>query len=43
MKKVLPLTLLAVFFTACSSVMLTGRKQLNLVSAAELNAMSFQS
>ena len=43
MKKVLPLILLAVFFTACSSVMLTGRKQLNLVSDAEINAMSFQS
>ena len=43
MKKILPLMLFAVILTACSSVMLTGRKQLNLVSDAEINAMSFQS
>ncbi len=41
MKKIVPLLLLTVFIAACSSVMLTGRKQLNLVSDTELNQMSY--
>lgn len=43
MKKIISLILVAVFVVACSSVMLTGRKQLNIVSDAELNQMSFAS
>ena len=43
MKKIVPLLLLTVFIAACSSVMLTGRRQLNLVSDTEVNQMSFQS
>ncbi|MFV0471584.1 MAG: M48 family metallopeptidase [Paludibacteraceae bacterium] len=41
MKKIIALFFIAVFVAACSSVMLTGRKQLNLVSDSELNQMSF--
>lgn len=43
MKKILFAVLAAVLLTACSSVMITGRKQLLLVSDAELLAMSLQS
>ncbi|VBB47228.1 Peptidase M48 Ste24p [uncultured Paludibacter sp.] len=43
MKKTILLLFVAVFIAACSSVMLTGRKQLNLVSDSEVNQMSFQS
>jgi len=43
MKRTLPLVLLAVILSACSSVLLTGRKQLNLVSDSEVLAMSLQS
>ncbi len=40
MKKLIPI-LLAMFMLSCSSVMMTGRRQLNLVSDAELNQLSF--
>ena len=43
MKKIFLLLLVAVFVVACSSVMLTGRKQLSLVSDSEVNQMSFAS
>lgn len=42
MKKIFLLFLTAIFVVACSSVMLTGRKQLNLVSDSEVNQLSFQ-
>ncbi|MFV0391933.1 MAG: M48 family metallopeptidase [Paludibacteraceae bacterium] len=41
MKKSIPAFLTVLLLTSCSSVMMTGRKQLNLVSDAELNQMSF--
>ena len=41
MKKVFLLILTAIFVAACSSVMLTGRRQLNLVSDSDINQMSF--
>ncbi len=41
MKKLIPILLAAIVLASCSSVMLTGRRQLNLVSDAELNQMSF--
>jgi predicted Zn-dependent protease len=43
MKKTLLFLLAAMLLTACSSVMITGRKQLLLVSDAELLTMSLQS
>lgn len=43
MRKIILFSLIAIFLVACSSVMLTGRKQLNIISDAELNQMSFQS
>lgn len=43
MKKILLAVVTAVLLTACSSVMITGRKQLLLVSDAELLSMSLQS
>lgn len=41
MKKVIPILLILITFSSCSTVLLTGRRQLNLVSDAELNQMSF--
>ncbi len=41
MKKVIPILLVVLTLTSCSTVLLTGRRQLNLVSDAELNQMSF--
>lgn len=41
MKRIIPLFLIVITVASCSSVMLTGRRQLNLVSDTELNAMSF--
>lgn len=41
MKKVIPILLIVLTLASCSTVLLTGRKQLNLVSDAELNQMSF--
>lgn len=41
MKKVRPNLLVVLTPTSCSTVWLTGRRQLNLVSDAELNQMSF--
>ena len=41
MKKLLPAMLAVLMLASCSSVMMTGRRQLNLVSDAELNQMSF--
>ncbi len=40
MKKIIFLSLIAVFVSACSSVVLTGRKQLLLVSDADVLSMS---
>ncbi|MHB9054969.1 MAG: M48 family metallopeptidase [Paludibacteraceae bacterium] len=41
MKKVIPILLILITLSSCSTVLLTGRRQLNLVSDAELNQMSF--
>ncbi len=41
MKRIIPLLLVALFLSSCSTVMLTGRRQLSLVSDSELNQMSF--
>ncbi len=41
MKKLIPTLLIVLTLASCSSVLLTGRRQLNLVSDAELNQMSF--
>lgn len=41
MKRFFPTFLLLMLLSGCSSVMLTGRKQLNLVSDSEITAMSF--
>jgi predicted Zn-dependent protease len=41
MKKIISVLILVFVLTSCSTVMLTGRKQLSLVSDAELNQMSF--
>lgn len=41
-KILLPSMLLAVLFYYCSTVPITGRSQLSLISASEMNAMSFQ-
>ncbi len=41
MKKLFPAMLAVLMLSSCSSVMMTGRRQLNLVSDAELNQMSF--
>jgi len=43
MKKIISLVLLACILAACSSVMLTGRKQLLLVPDSDVVAMSLQS
>lgn len=43
MKKVILFTILALVLTSCSSVLITGRKQLLLVSDAEILSMSAQS
>lgn len=43
MKKLITFTVMAVMLASCSSVMLTGRKQLLLVSDSEVLAMSAQS
>lgn len=43
MKKIIPFLLAMFVLTSCSSVMLTGRKQLLLVSDGELREMSFAS
>lgn len=43
MKKIILLLFVAIFVVACSSVMLTGRRQLNLVPESEVNQMSFAS
>jgi predicted Zn-dependent protease len=43
MKKIFFLALLAITLSSCSSVLLTGRKQLLLVNDADLLAMSLQS
>lgn len=41
MKKVIPILLVVLTLASCSTVLLTGRRQLSLVSDAELNQMSF--
>lgn len=43
MKKVLLFTVLIVFLSSCSNVLITGRKQLLLVSSSEMLSMSAQS
>ncbi len=43
MKRIIPFLLVLVLFSSCSSVLLTGRKQLILVSDNQLNEMSFAS
>jgi predicted Zn-dependent protease len=43
MQKVILFSVLALFFSSCSSVMITGRKQLLLVSDSEILSMSAQS
>ena len=43
MKKLIPFVLSALLLTACSTVLLTGRKQLSLVSDTEVLTSSFQS
>lgn len=43
MKKNLSILLMIFILSSCSSVLLTGRKQLNLVSDEEINTMSFKS
>ncbi|MEQ9439307.1 MAG: M48 family metallopeptidase [Cyclobacteriaceae bacterium] len=44
MKRTLFSSILALFFLiSCSTVPLTGRKQLNLIPASEINSLSFQS
>lgn len=42
LKIFLPIILIALTVYYCSTVPITGRSQLNLVSASEMNAMSFQ-
>lgn len=42
LKIIIPLFLIALILYACSTVPITGRSQLNLISASELNALSFQ-
>ncbi len=41
-KIIVPLFLIALILYTCSTVPITGRSQLNLISASELNALSFQ-
>lgn len=43
MKKIIPALLIALIITACSTVPLTGRKQLSLVSDSEILSLSNQS
>ena len=43
MKKIIPFVLSVLLLTACSTVLLTGRKQLSLVSDTEVLTSSFQS
>jgi predicted Zn-dependent protease len=42
LKLFVPIILLALTFYYCSTVPITGRSQLSLISAADLNALSFQ-
>ena len=42
LKLFVPIILLAITFYYCSTVPITGRSQLSLISAADLNALSFQ-
>ncbi len=42
LKIFIPIILLAITFYYCSTVPITGRSQLNLISSADLNALSFQ-
>lgn len=42
LKLILPLLLVAFVFYYCSTVPITGRSQLNLIPASEINALSFQ-
>ena len=42
LKLFIPIILLAITFYYCSTVPITGRSQLSLISAADLNALSFQ-
>ena len=42
LKIFVPIILLALTVYYCSTVPITGRSQLSLVSASEMNAMSFQ-
>lgn len=42
LKLLIPIILLAITFYYCSTVPITGRSQLNLISSADLNALSFQ-
>lgn len=41
MKKLISIILVVIVLVSCSSVMLTGRRQLNMVSDSELNQLSF--
>jgi hypothetical protein len=42
LKLFVPIILLAITFYYCSTVPITGRSQLSLISASDLNALSFQ-
>ncbi len=42
LKLFVPIILLAITFYYCSTVPITGRSQLNLISSADLNALSYQ-
>jgi len=42
LKIFIPIILLAITFYYCSTVPITGRSQLHLISSADLNALSFQ-
>jgi hypothetical protein len=42
LKILIPVILLAFTLYYCSTVPITGRSQLHLISSSELNAMSFQ-
>lgn len=40
--KIVTILLILAFIAACTTVPITGRQQLNLISSSEINAMSFQ-
>ena len=42
LKLLIPIILLAITFYYCSTVPITGRSQLNLISSSDLNALSYQ-